>query len=97
MIKRSRPAGLIVLAILQILAGIIYLIAGLGVGLVTGVLGGFFSALGGAIGLVFIALGVTEFVVSWGYLAGKGWARLAGLILAGIGISCRACRPCHRV
>ena len=74
------------LAILQMLAGVIYLIAGLGVGLVGGVIGGFYSALGGAIGFVFIALGVTEFVVSWGYLAGKSWARLAGLVLAGIGI-----------
>jgi hypothetical protein len=82
----ERPTGITILAVLQTLAGLIYLIAGSGVVLVGGVLGGVFGAIGSAIGIVFVVLGLVEFVVAWGYLTRKGWARWAGLILAAIGV-----------
>ncbi|HIH87685.1 TPA: hypothetical protein HA344_00560, partial [Candidatus Bathyarchaeota archaeon] len=46
----------------------------------------FYGAIGEIIGLLMVLLGVVEFVVAWGYLTQKGWARWAGLILAAIGL-----------
>lgn len=82
----SRPTGIVILAILQVLAGVIYLIVGAIVALVGGILGGFYGDLGGLIGVIVLVLGVVEFIVAWGYLTRKGWARMAGLVLAGIGV-----------
>jgi hypothetical protein len=82
----GRPTGIMILAILQILAGLIYLIVGAIVAMVGGILGGFYGELGGLIGMIVLVLGVVEFIVAWGYLTRKGWARMAGLILAGIGV-----------
>lgn len=82
----NRPTGVTILAIIQILAGLVYFIAGAGIVFLGGVIGDIYGAIGGVIGFFFILLAVLEFVVAWGYLSRKGWARLAGLVLAGLGI-----------
>lgn len=86
MSKGSRPTGITILVVLQILAGLLYLIAGLGLVMAGEYLGGVYNAFGGVIGIALVVLGIVVFVVAWGYLTRKGWARWAGLILAGFGV-----------
>jgi uncharacterized membrane protein YvbJ len=55
----SRPTGVTLIAILSILAGI----------------GAFFlAAIGGAIGVILIPIGIVYFVVAYGLLKGSPWA-----------------------
>jgi uncharacterized membrane protein len=37
-------------------------------------------------GIILVIFGLVEIIVAWGYLTGNGWARLLGLVLAGLGI-----------
>jgi len=95
--SKVRPTGVTVLAILQVINGVIAIIAGLVFifmyTFISGVVPhevpqfmGMLSGLFGLIGGLFIFLGVLGFVIAYGYLKGKGWAWTIGLIFAVLGV-----------
>jgi len=90
----QRPAGVTVLAALQILGGIVFFGLGVIMLAVAGFLGiarfwaniptfpAFFGRLIlGAIGGVMVVIGLACFVIAYGYLNGQGWAWTLGLAI----------------
>ena len=89
MSTKARPTGVTILAILEIISGVIAIAFGaffgtlmgsMRIGMMMGdgeALGAIFAAIGG----ITIALGVISFVLAWGLLKGKSWAWTVTLIL----------------
>lgn len=92
MAQRTRPVGVTILAVLEGLVGLVWLLVGAGmmmIGAIMPIMGMFMLFLGaiaGAIGFVFLILGIVAFLFAYGLYTGKGWAWLWALILAVIGI-----------
>ena len=91
---QHRPTGITIIAVLMIIGGIILLFTGI-TPLIIGPLISInisdyeISQLGLLItigGLILVALGIASFIVSWGLLKGKGWARTITLIISIIAI-----------
>ena len=90
---QHRPTGITIIAVLMIIGGIILLFTGI-TPLFLGPLisidsDSSTSELGLLItigGLVLVGLGIASFIVSWGLLKGKGWARTITLIISIIAI-----------
>ncbi len=91
---QHRPDGIIIIAILMIIGGLILLFTGI-TPLIIGPLISInisdyeISQLGLLItigGLILVALGIASFIVSWGLLEGKRWARTITLIISIIAI-----------
>jgi len=81
LLSAVRPTGVTILAILEIISGIIAIAAGLLLATISSVIGIEFGAIGGIISAIVIALGVASFVMAWGLLQGKSWAWTATLVL----------------
>ncbi|MCS7136646.1 MAG: hypothetical protein RMJ14_05865 [Nitrososphaerota archaeon] len=88
----ERPFGVTVLAILEIIAGLILIGIGAIIG-AAGMMAGVIPYVGWVFGPIFIALaviiiilGLISFVVAYGLWTGKGWAWTVALILSIIGI-----------
>jgi hypothetical protein len=81
----SRPMGVTILAVLNIISGIIMLLIGLGVAAL-GVVLVFFAPIGIFFGGIFVILGIVSFIVAGGLLQGRGWAWTATLVLSIISI-----------
>ena len=91
--SQQRPTGITVIAILMIIGGIILLFTGiapLSIGTLISIDSdssttqlGLLIAIGG---LVLVALGIASFIVSWGLLKGKRWARTTTPIISIIAI-----------
>src|SRR6185295_6194731 len=100
--SKSRPTGVTIIAILNIISGIIMLAGGLGLAAISSVLptmttidpnaggqmalAGLVGGAGIAVGGILIILGIISFIVAWGLLKGKGWAWSLTLILSVISI-----------
>lgn len=90
MIRPTRPTGVTILTVLQILSGIGDILIGtilLFATLVLGVLGG--GVLAPAfllLGLLAFAMGIFSFVLAYGLWTGKGWAWILSIIGAIIGL-----------
>jgi hypothetical protein len=95
MMNRIRPKGVTALAVLQILLGLGALLMGAGSVMLMGMAGayaptapleasGMLGALSGVMGIIFLLVAVISFVVAWGYLAGKPWARIVGIVFAAL-------------
>jgi hypothetical protein len=100
---RTRPTGVTIIALLNIIGGIIMVIAGLAlvaIGAVftslplstqqsmsTSVASAFFGVIGSALGAVIIALGIVSFIVAFGLMKGKQWAWTVTIILSIISIA----------
>ena len=92
---QHRPTGITIISILMIIGGIILLFTGI-TSLFFGPLISIESSSDYAIselgmlttigGLVLVGLGIASFIVSWGLLKGKGWARTITLIISIIAI-----------
>ena len=91
---QHRPDGIIIIAILMVIGGLILLFTGI-TPLIIGPLISInisdyeISQLGLLItigGLILVALGIASFIVSWGLLKGKRWARTITLIISIIAI-----------
>jgi uncharacterized membrane protein (DUF2068 family) len=81
--RGSRPTGITILAVLEILGGLALLAGGallIAVGAIAG--SGLVSGAGG----ILIILGLLSFVVTYGLWTGKGWAWRIALILSIVGI-----------
>jgi len=81
LLSAVRPTGVTILAILEIISGIIAIAAGLLIATISSVIGIEFGAIGGIISAIVIALGVASFVMAWGLLQGKSWAWTFTLVL----------------
>jgi hypothetical protein len=93
-VTQHRPDGIIIIAILMVIGGIILLFTGI-TPLIIGPLISInisdyeISQLGLLItigGLILVALGIASLIVSWGLLKGKRWARTITLIISIIAI-----------
>jgi hypothetical protein len=93
-VTQHRPDGIIIIAILMVIGGLILLFTGI-TPLIIGPLISInisdyeISQLGLLItigGLILVALGIASLIVSWGLLKGKRWARTITLIISIIAI-----------
>jgi hypothetical protein len=99
---KPRPTGVTIIAILNIISGIIMLIGGLGLAAIGSILpamttfdpnasgqmavAGLLGVGGVAVGGILIILGIISFIVAWGLLKGRGWAWTVTVILSVISI-----------
>jgi len=100
--SKTRPTGVTIIAILNIISGIIMLVGGFGLAAISSILptmttidpnaggqmavAGLLGVGGVAIGAVLIILGIISFIVAWGLLKGKSWAWSVTIILSIISI-----------
>ena len=100
--SKSRPTGVTIIAVLNIISGIIMLIGGFGLAAISSILptmttidpnasgqmalAGLLGPAGVALGGILIILGIISFIVAWGLLKGKGWAWSLTMILSIISI-----------
>lgn len=92
MMKPARPTGVAVLAILDLIGGILALLVGVllvGIG-GTGILSqfgyGFYSGFVSLFGGIIVIVGVLALVVGWGMWTGKRWAWVLAIVLYALGI-----------
>jgi len=92
---KTRPTGVTILAILEIIGAILSLLGALAffalgalVGVVpeAGIMGGLFAAVGAVVGGLLLILALVGFVLAYGFWTGKGWAWILGIIFSIIGI-----------
>ena len=93
MSQRIRPTGVTILAVLEALSGLVWLLAGAGmmmVGALMPIFGVglpmFLGAIAGLMSVIFLIFGIIAFVLAYGLFTGKGWAWLWSLVFAVIGI-----------
>jgi hypothetical protein len=100
--SKTRPTGVTIIAILNIISGIIMLIGGVGLAAISSILptmttldpnaggqmaiAGLLGVGGAAVGGILIILGIISFIVAWGLLKGKSWAWSVTIILSIISI-----------
>ena len=98
----SRPTGVTIIAILNIISGIVMILGGVGLAVASSILptmttidpnaagqmalAGLLGGAGIAIGGIMIILGIISFIVAWGLLKGKPWAWTVTIILSVISI-----------
>lgn len=80
---KTRPTGVTILAILEIISGIVMVVAGIFAAAFSSMFAGLgvLGALNGILSSIILALGVASFVMAWGLLKGKQWAWTITLIL----------------
>jgi hypothetical protein len=101
--QAKRPTGVTIIAILNIISGIIMLIGGIALVAIGSVLPGalegemtsgippeMFGAFGVAMGGIILALAIFSFVVAYGLWSGKGWAWTLTVVLSIISIALNA-------
>ncbi|MBI0584527.1 MAG: hypothetical protein ISF22_09920 [Methanomassiliicoccus sp.] len=101
---RKRPLGVTILAILEILGGLLLLLAAFGMFAIAALTGTqeFIDALGpnvpqwlldsgpvlfGVAGVVLLIMAVVAFLLAWGFLKGKRWAWILGIIFSVLNIA----------
>jgi lysylphosphatidylglycerol synthetase-like protein (DUF2156 family) len=83
-----RPVGVIIIAVLDALAGFLMLLGGgaiLGVGVFLGSFGGPMSAFHGlrtGFGVLVVIVGLVTIFLAWGIWAGASWAWMAALVIS---------------
>ena len=90
-VVKERPLGVVILAVLYVLEGLVMLLGAVGmmfagallgsVGDETGV-GSLLGAISAIVGVVLLIFAILAFLVAWGLYSGKGWARFIAIILA---------------
>lgn len=96
---KVRPLGITILALLEVISGLMLLLSGVALAALLGVMGatcsqmlglGAFGVLGTLVGTVLgsllIILGLISFLIAWGLWTGRGWAWTLGFVLAIIGL-----------
>jgi len=93
MSQKTRPTGVTILAVLEALGGMVWLLAGAGmmmVGALMPIFGVglpmFLGAIAGLMSVIFLIFGIIAFVLAYGLFSGRGWAWLWSLVFAVIGI-----------
>jgi len=94
-LSSSRPMGVTILAILEALAGLYYLITGVGDFIAAAVIRSLMLAgmpseivpmLPRVVGSMLIIFGLLSLLLAWGLWVGKGWARMTALVFAIVAI-----------
>jgi len=90
--SRTRPAGITILVILEVIVSFFLLLGGLALALLEPIIRGympmpmmFVGAFIFFFGIVFVVLGLLGLIVSWGLWTGQGWAWAIAFALAIIG------------
>jgi hypothetical protein len=99
----TRPTGVTIIAILNIISGIVMIAGGLGLAAIGSILptmstidpnaksqlavAGLLGVGGVAVGAILIILGIISFIVAGGLLKGRGWAWTVTVILSVISIA----------
>src|SRR5574340_45529 len=89
----SRPVGITILAILQLIAGIIFLIGAIGMGAISTMggmsgmngmpsFGPMITAFGGLLAIFFAILAVFAFIIAGALFSGKRWGRTLVIIIS---------------
>ena len=92
MTTAARPQGVTIIAILAFIGGIFAIVAGLGLTVLGGILGGALAASGEGAGGIFggllavfgigtLGLGIAEIVVGWGLWGLRPWAWMVSVIV----------------
>jgi len=90
MARVERPLGVTVLAVLDIITGILVIIGGIAIAEIVmmfpmiadmTIFAGFAATFGAVFGGVLVIMGVIAFLVGWGFWKGKEWAWTLGVIL----------------
>jgi hypothetical protein len=100
--SKARPTGVTIIAILNVISGIVMLAGGVGLAAIGSILptmttldpnasgqlavAGLLGVGGIAVGGILIILGIISFIVAWGLLKGKGWAWGVTMVLSIISI-----------
>lgn len=93
MTAKVRPLGVTILTVLQILQGILILVGGLALSIAGLIIPEifphvrFFAVRSGLLGVGLVALAVIDFILAYGLWKGKGWAWIATLIFAVLGVA----------
>jgi uncharacterized membrane protein YfcA len=94
----ERPTGVTILAALQVLAGLVFVIFGVMVLIVAGLLGLggvrpqapmlplFLGPIVAVVGGIMVIIGIVSFAVAYGYMNGREWAWTLGLVVAVLGL-----------
>lgn len=84
---KVRPVGVTILAVLEIISGIVGIVGGIFFATIAGLLDvDFLGAIGGIVAGILVAIGIASFVMAWGLLEGKPWAWTFTLILTIISV-----------
>lgn len=76
-ISPTRPGGVVILTVLQALAGIVVLLFGF-----LFILGAIFAPIVAILGIPILILGLIGLYIAWGLYRGKDWARILAMITA---------------
>ena len=81
--QKVRPTGVTILAVLEIISGIVAILGGLFFATMAAMMIGtdVYGAFGGIISGVLIVIGLASFLMAWGQFQGKSWAWTITLIL----------------
>jgi hypothetical protein len=84
---KIRPVGVTILAVLEIISGIVGIVGGIFFATIAGLLDiDFLGAISGIVAAILVAIGIASFVMAWGLLEGKPWAWTFTLILTIISV-----------
>jgi hypothetical protein len=85
--RGPRPIGVTLLAALELLMGVILVFGALGGAALGTLIAGEYGEVIGSMIMVIAAVGaVIEFIIGWGLLTGKKWARWVGIIFSALGV-----------
>src|SRR5208337_3186363 len=89
MSSEGRPTGVAILAILEAIAGVYYLVTGFGEFLasaiirsLSGIAPDIIPMIPHVLGSLLIFVGLLSLLLAWGIWTGKGWARMVALVFA---------------
>ena len=85
MTGEGRPTGVAILAILEAIAGVYYLVTGFSVSIYRTLIRlafGIASIDSIFVGAALIIIGLVSLFLAWGLWTGKGWARMTALVFA---------------
>jgi len=89
----GRPTGVAILAILEAIVGVYYLVTGVVEFLTSAII----SLIPSVLGTMLIIVGLLSILLAWGLWTGKGWARTVALVFAILGIILAVIPPFHFV
>ena len=83
----SRPIGITILAVLQLISGIVWITAAIAIGAISSIMGHSMfgmmaSAIGGFIAVILVILGIFSFIISGALFSGKIWGRTIVIIFS---------------
>lgn len=91
MSSKGRPTGVAILAILEAIAGVYYLVTGFGDFVATsiirtlagsGIPSDILLLISHSVGAVLLIFGLASLLLAWGLWTGKGWALMIALVIA---------------